>query len=337
MNEIVFTPIQLIALLGMAQALYALVYMALRAGRLSRAGLALAYFFTLFCGFFYDFSSPFFVDVITIEFQNISWLCWFLLPSLSYLFVLQMAKMQETPHLYHYIVLLLPFLCVLAGLIVPEYLLLFGLLSGGVSLLAVWSKKETLQNIWKDGRVGQSRYWLVICLLVMNVMLLATICFYIWGQLGWLELQLLRNVLGVSFVYFVSTSLFRIYPQAVLVKEKRRLDFDNKENRRIIDTLSKLLTVERVYQEPQYGRKDLAQELGVSEATVSKVINDQYQKTVPQLLNSYRIEEAKGLLKDTNASVQVIAQEVGFHSLTTFNRVFKEVVQKTPSQFKRQK
>jgi len=337
MNELLFTPTQLIALLGMAQALYALVYMALRSGRLSRAGLAIAYFFVLFCGFLYDFSLPFFEEFITDTIQNMAWFFWFLLPSLSYILVLQIAKMQDTPALYHYFVLLLPLLSVAVGVSSPDYLLLLGVISGSVSLLVVWLNKETLQDIWRDGKSGRSRYWLVICLLTANVMLLGVMLLHLWGSFGLHELQLVRNILGVSFVYLVSTSLFRIYPQAVLVKEKRSLDIDNQKHRKIIDALDALLVVERVYQEAQYGRKDFAQELGVSEATVSKVINDQYGKTVPQLLNSFRIEEAKGLLRDTNASVQVIAQEVGFHSLTTFNRVFKEFVQKTPSQFKRQK
>jgi AraC-like DNA-binding protein len=337
MSEILFTPVQLLALLGMTQALYALVYMAFRAGRLSRAGLAIVYFFVLFCGFFYDFGMPFFEGFISAQIQHLSWALWIVLPSLSYLLVLQISHIRKTPSISHYLVLLLPVFAVSIGYNSLDVLYLLGVFSGAVSLLLVWLKKDTLQDVWKNGKAGRPRYWLIICLLSANVILLVVLFLGLIESLKGGSLLLVRNVLGVAFVYLASTSLFRIYPQAVLIKEKRSLNLDNKMNRDAVDALEALLVVDRVYQEPQYGRKNFAQELGVSEATISKIINDQYGQTVPQLLNQYRIEEAKGLLKDTNASIQVIASEVGFHSLTTFNRVFRDVVGRTPTQFKRKK
>ena len=165
-------------------------------------------------------------------------------------------------------------------------------------------------------------------------MLLVSIFFHLIGTLSGHEMLLLRNVFGLTFVYLASTSLFRIYPQAVLVQEKRALDPDNRKNRQLIDQLNTLLIVDKVYQEAQYGRKDFARELDISEAAVSSLINYQFKETVPQLLNRYRVQEAKGLLKDTKIQVQVIAQEVGFNSLTTFNRVFKERVGVVPSKYR---
>lgn len=338
MDPILFTSTQLVSLLGVAQSLYALVYMWFRAGRLSRAGLAIVYFMVLLLGFFYDFTFPVFEKIGWSYATGFSWLIWFLLPSLSYLLILQIAHIQTTPKKQAYLVLLLPVIAFSLGHYLDEiaFIFILGMLSGGLSLLMVFlfGKRRLLQNVRSDRKSGQARYWLIICLVLVNVVFLLCTLLLVTNLMSVSDWVLSRNILGLGFVYLASTSLFRIYPQAVIIKERRSRDPKNMKNRVLVDALIILLEEDRVYQEPQYGRKDLARELDVSETVVSQLVNQQYQETVPQLLNRYRVEEAKLLLKQTNAEAQVIAQEVGFNSLTTFNRVFKELVGKTPSAYR---
>jgi AraC-like DNA-binding protein len=97
-----------------------------------------------------------------------------------------------------------------------------------------------------------------------------------------------------------------------------------------------LLNVDKVYQEQEYSRASFAAELGVSEATVSRLANDYLRKTIPQLLNEYRVEDAKVLLKETDAPIQIVAKEAGFPSLATFNRVFRDLSGKTPSEYRKE-
>jgi AraC-like DNA-binding protein len=47
-----------------------------------------------------------------------------------------------------------------------------------------------------------------------------------------------------------------------------------------------------------------------------------------------RIERAKNLLLNRNLRVSEIAFEVGFQSLTHFNRVFKRIVGQAPTQYR---
>jgi YesN/AraC family two-component response regulator len=53
-------------------------------------------------------------------------------------------------------------------------------------------------------------------------------------------------------------------------------------------------------------------------------------------LSRVRIEKAKNLLLNPNARVSEIAYEVGFQSLTHFNRVFKKVSGQSPSAYRDQ-
>jgi AraC-like DNA-binding protein len=47
-----------------------------------------------------------------------------------------------------------------------------------------------------------------------------------------------------------------------------------------------------------------------------------------------RVEKAKNLLLNRNLRVSEIAYEVGFQSLTHFNRVFKKVMGQSPTEYR---
>jgi AraC-like DNA-binding protein len=49
-----------------------------------------------------------------------------------------------------------------------------------------------------------------------------------------------------------------------------------------------------------------------------------------------RIEKAKNLLLNPNLRISEIAFEVGFQSLTHFNRVFKKIIGQSPTQYRGQ-
>ena len=53
-------------------------------------------------------------------------------------------------------------------------------------------------------------------------------------------------------------------------------------------------------------------------------------------LSRVRIEKSKNLLLNPNLRVSEIAFEVGFQSLTHFNRVFKKVLGQTPTDYRAQ-
>jgi AraC-like DNA-binding protein len=46
------------------------------------------------------------------------------------------------------------------------------------------------------------------------------------------------------------------------------------------------------------------------------------------------VEKAKNLLLNPNLRISEIAYEVGFQSLTHFNRVFKKIVRQSPTEYR---
>ncbi|MEM6781347.1 MAG: helix-turn-helix transcriptional regulator, partial [Pseudomonadota bacterium] len=64
-------------------------------------------------------------------------------------------------------------------------------------------------------------------------------------------------------------------------------------------------------------------------------VNMHFGKSVPNLLNDERVKDAQMLLIETQAAIKIIAQEAGFNSIASFNRVFKDITGSSPSEFRK--
>lgn len=70
---------------------------------------------------------------------------------------------------------------------------------------------------------------------------------------------------------------------------------------------------------------------------VSKAINAYFQKTFPDVLNTFRIQHIQTMLqseKFAHWSVEAIAYESGFHSSSAFYAAFKKMTGMTPKEFR---
>lgn len=349
MSQLIFTLPEILALIGIIQCTYLIVHVGLRPGQIARAGLPLLYFVTLGAAFTGDLVQSR-LGLNAQSYFYLQWGLWFLGPPLSVLVVIQLADMSKRPPFGDFWVLLLVplsfMLAVLAGKTVgcagvsscaemPDLLNVTGLMAGTISLLVIFSKKNLLKNLSKQ-KYGKERYWLILSLIILNACFLLSVLLGLTQSIESTEAIILRSVLGLGFVYLVSTSLLRLFPKAKRVSQSGdSADTLSEDEQALAQKVESLLDFEKVYQEPTYSRADLAKECGTSETTISRVINMHFQKSFPQLMNEHRIEDAKRLLRETDAPVRIIAQNVGFNSLPSFNRVFKDTTGAAPSVFRK--
>ncbi len=351
MNNLSFTLPEVISLIGVFQCVYILVYVGFRAGNFVRVILPVIYFFVLAIAFFIDLARSYVAD-ITPYYEVLSWGAWTFTIPLSVLLIVQMSHIHKLPSLLNWTILLLVPAAFLISLfavryggstceidvLCPEFnewLSVSGIIAGAISLLAIWGHRNLFTDILKQ-KAGKERYWLVLSLVIVNIAFLALTAFHTTGYDIRVDIELLRSVLGLGFVYLVSTSLFRIYPQGLLSPYKKKIDDHlSSEDLSVIKKIDGLLELDKIYHEATYSRSDLAQEVGVSEATISRIININYNKSFPQLLNERRIGDSKILLLDTSASIKIVSSEVGFNSLPSFNRVFKDMVGQSPSSYRK--
>ncbi|WP_194778108.1 helix-turn-helix domain-containing protein [Pararhodonellum marinum] len=117
---------------------------------------------------------------------------------------------------------------------------------------------------------------------------------------------------------------------------------DPAETNEILEEISKLflksMDHEKLYIQEGLSVKEVAEHIGYPPYLVSQAINTCLEKSFFELINGYRVEEAKKLILDENLnhlSMVGIGFEAGFSSKTAFNTAFKKHTGLTPSEFKR--
>lgn len=81
--------------------------------------------------------------------------------------------------------------------------------------------------------------------------------------------------------------------------------------------------------------EDISQEAAMTPNSLCRFFKMRTNKTIFQFLNEYRVGKACELLINGNKSISDVCFETGFNSLTSFNRVFKDLKSVTPRDFKR--
>ena len=102
------------------------------------------------------------------------------------------------------------------------------------------------------------------------------------------------------------------------------------------DRLIQLLESEKLYRNPRLTVQDLSDRLEVSSKVVSQVINQSFNRNFFDLINSYRIIEAKEILNhpDDKRTILEVLYHVGFNSKSSFNTAFKKDTGLTPTEFR---
>ncbi len=340
-DQLRFSVPEILSLIGLTQCVYVLVYMLFRSGDVKRAVLPFCYFFVLGTAFFLDFSQRYIGDFVSY-YDLWQWASWFMGPPLSVLLIVQVAQITRAPLLRHYGVLLfLPAAFMAAFALaqghdraaIHEWLIVTGLFAGALSMLSIWMNRNLMGDLHRE-KAGKDRYWLILTLIFINLFFLGTMLMSLSPVLSAGNAGIIRTFLGLGLVYLAGTSLFRIYPQAVQIIVREQKAMTKAENALAVQ-IECLLDREKVYHEASYSRTELARELKVPENVVSKVVNVHFGKTFPQLLNERRVEDAKRLLLETDESIKVIAQESGFNSIASFNRVFRDQTSVTAGAYRK--
>jgi AraC-like DNA-binding protein len=144
------------------------------------------------------------------------------------------------------------------------------------------------------------------------------------------SLLLLATLFAVGFLAFrVSPQLLR--PPAL---EATAPAIDPK----IVERLRSLMEVEEVFREEGLSIGVLADRVGTQEYKLRELINTQLGfKNFNAFLHHYRIRAAEKALADpaqAHLGIAEIAYEVGYRSLATFNKAFKEATRRTPKELR---
>jgi AraC-like DNA-binding protein len=113
------------------------------------------------------------------------------------------------------------------------------------------------------------------------------------------------------------------------IKDEKKDEIQNK--------LELLMDEKKIYRDSLISLARIAKQTGEPAYIVSQVINERLGASFFEWVAKYRVEEAKKLLTDKSRNlltIEQVAEEVGYNSKSAFNKVFKKITGKTPSEYK---
>ncbi|PCJ28647.1 MAG: hypothetical protein COA96_00235 [SAR86 cluster bacterium] len=104
---------------------------------------------------------------------------------------------------------------------------------------------------------------------------------------------------------------------------------------KLMEKINEAMDEQKLYHETGFTIAMLAHKLSTSEHRLRATINRTLGfRNFNQFLNYYRIREAKHLVAETEEPIANIAMEVGYNSLSSFNKAFKESLGLPPRKFR---
>ena len=355
-SERTLSIIQALHLVGLIPCAFIIILLIAISRKRLRIIIPCAYFFTLCISFFIPLQ-PILVSDMDI---SITWLKLLNagLPGLAYLLMLQLIK-GKMPNLWQLSIYpatlliqapayfsgsedlcLAQAICVSSG---PQLQYLLSILiSAGLFL-------PLLQRLTKYGSVSSEKnipkaqkYWLLIALLLLHLLIPVSELLFMLEELSSSQLDAIYVTLRFSFIYLVLTSLFRLfddvvhksYDDAKRAKRERLSDQDQ----HAITAIERCISEQAPHRTMALTRAGFAEMLSIPEHKLSRLLNVHFGQNFNEFMNHHRIEDAKiRLTNEPKTSITVIAFEVGFSSIATFNRVFKASVGVSPSAYRSSK
>lgn len=104
----------------------------------------------------------------------------------------------------------------------------------------------------------------------------------------------------------------------------------------LLQRVNIIMQEEKLYLNKKLKLDELASKVDVNRQILSQVLNQNYKYGFAHYLKSYRVNEAKELIKShPEWSLDGIGNEAGFHSKSSFYDAFRKIENQTPAEFRR--
>ncbi len=108
------------------------------------------------------------------------------------------------------------------------------------------------------------------------------------------------------------------------------------DSSKLFAQIEKAVAEEKLYQDQDLKLNTLAERFEKSVHHISQAINENADKSFPDYINQFRVEEAKKKLLEPNPdTIFAIAIDVGFNSKANFYYAFKKLTNDTPTAFRK--
>lgn len=191
-------------------------------------------------------------------------------------------------------------------------------------VLTILYSVALLKNVFKFSDYPYISEWIKIGLLVFQLFI---VCWYLFKALN--NPGLFRSI----------DSKLKLVSDIVLEeKNKEESTVSEKEYNEELLKLQQYMAEEKPFLDPSLTIQDVSATIQIPVRDLSLLINHKLQQHFYDFVNTYRIEEAMEILKDTTKSKMTVLEilyEVGFNSKSSFNTAFKKHTGDTPTVYRK--
>lgn len=140
---------------------------------------------------------------------------------------------------------------------------------------------------------------------------------------------------SVLLCFSVLTVFYRDKPMPQTPEAYANKKLTAAEAEPLISQLEQWMQLRQPYLNADLTMPKLAKQLGWPSSRLSQLLNDNLAQSFPDHMNYWRIQHAKTLMADQPAmKMQLLAEQSGFNSLSTFYAAFKKFTGVTPARYK---
>ncbi|WP_299227601.1 AraC family transcriptional regulator [uncultured Psychroserpens sp.] len=175
-------------------------------------------------------------------------------------------------------------------------------------------------------------FMLVWMLTYINESLFESYFKYVNYNTVWLIIPIFIYVIG--YFSLKQPELFRLPLTVETKKKKNRLS--EEDSLQLKKRLDDLMTYEKIYLNSNLTLKDVAFTLETSTHNISWLLNNIYNTTFYDFVNSYRVKEFLNKVDNKehlHHTILSLSMDAGFNSKSTFNKAFKLIMKETPSSY----
>lgn len=149
------------------------------------------------------------------------------------------------------------------------------------------------------------------------------------------------TIITSCIIYFMAYKMI-LKPELIILdftkKYKAYKPFDNADGDDYVQKIKTLLEEKKIFTSAELKLATIAEELGLPQHQLSKLINEKFGKSFNDLINEYRVQEFIARVNQPefqSYSIFGVALDVGFNTKSSFNSTFKKITGKTPSEFRK--
>lgn len=195
-------------------------------------------------------------------------------------------------------------------------------------------------------------YFLSAFFMAMYIIFTVMAFYNIFAGIKYFEIEYFSNISLVLITFSVSyfgikqNYLFNKHIEEVKekiiapVKKYKNSNLSDEIKTEYINKIFDYMKSEKPHLNPELTIQDLSKQLNITRHHLTEILNNDLGKNFFNFINEYRVEEVKKRLlneKFAHLTIVAIAFDSGFNSKSTFNSIFKQQTNKTPSKWRNEK